>query len=170
MKKAATYFIFSFLPIASAMAADNMGFSKYGLVQNVQSYSSNPFWTPDAPYNQRMPTIVYAKGADLNTADCAIVVKSLVGSKCDSSNNCLGMKISDIRPDILVQLSQLQGHNYVTSCAGFIDGAFKEYKDNYSITSDQANFPTPIYPNNNSNTNNVNTPTPSVVVTPQKKN
>ena len=29
-------------------------FSKYGQIQNVQNYSSNPFWDPSSPYNQRV--------------------------------------------------------------------------------------------------------------------
>ena len=106
--------------------------SQYGLIQNVQNYSSNPFWNPNGPYNQRMPQPVYVQGADLNTADCQRTVGTLVASYCVDNNNCVGMRISDIRPAMMLQLARLPGHNYATSCAGFIDSEFESYVSKYS--------------------------------------
>lgn len=106
--------------------------SQYGLIQNVQNYSSNPFWNPSGPYNQRMPQAVYVQGADLNTADCQRTVGTLVASYCVDNNNCIGMQLSDIRPAMMLQLARLPGHNYATSCAGFIDSEFESYVSKYS--------------------------------------
>jgi len=106
--------------------------SQYGLIQNVQNYSSNPFWNPSGPYNQRMPQAVYAQGADLNTADCQRTVGTLVATYCMDNNNCVGMRISDVRPTMMLQLARLPGHNYATSCAGFIDSEFESYVSKYS--------------------------------------
>ena len=103
-------------------------FSTYGEIQGVQKYSSNPFWNKDSPYNQRMPTPIYATGADLNTGDCNRVVGNLIASYC-ASNDC--KKISDVRPTVMVQLSQLPGHNFATSCGGYIDSEFENYKKTY---------------------------------------
>lgn len=106
--------------------------SQYGLIQNVQNYSSNPFWNPNGAYNQRMPQPVYVQGADLNTADCQRTVGTLVASYCVENNNCVGMRVSDVRPTIMLQLARLPGHNYATSCAGFIDSEFDGYVSKYS--------------------------------------
>ena len=106
--------------------------SQYGLIQNVQNYSSNPFWNPNGPYNQRMPQPVYVQGADLNTADCQRTVGTLVAAYCVDNNNCIGMQLSDIRPAMMLQLARLPGHNYATSCAGFIDSEFTSYVSKYS--------------------------------------
>ena len=82
-------------------------FSDYGQIQNVQNYSSNPFWSPNAPYNQRLPQPVYATGADLNSEDCQKVVQSLVAAQCMARDNCKNTDLSDIRPTVMVQLSIL---------------------------------------------------------------
>lgn len=107
-------------------------FSNYGVIQNVQNYSSNPFWDPNGPYNQRMPQAVYVQGPDVNTGDCQRTVSALIANECTTRNNCIDVSISDIRPTIMVQLSRLPGHNYATACAGFIDTAFDEYKSKYA--------------------------------------
>ncbi len=106
--------------------------SQYGLIQNVQNYSSNPFWNPNGPYNQRMPQPIYAQGADLNTADCQRTVGTLIAAYCVENDNCVSMRISDIRPVMMLQLARLPGHNYATSCAGFIDSEFNDYVSKYS--------------------------------------
>ncbi len=106
-------------------------FSTYGEIQNVQKYSSNPFWNKDSPYNQRMPTPIYATGADLTTGDCNRMVANLVASYCASNNNCTNKKLSDVRPTVMVQLSQLPGHSFATSCSGYIDSEFENYKKTY---------------------------------------
>ena len=81
--------------------------SNYGQIQNVQSYSSNPFNHPDSPYNQRMPVPVYVQGTELTAADCKPVVAGLVAQQCAMMNNCAGKRVSDIRPAIMVQLSNI---------------------------------------------------------------
>ena len=106
--------------------------SQYGLIQNVQNYSSNPFWNPNGLYNQRMPQPIYVQGADLNTADCQRTVGTLIAAYCVENNNCVGMRISDIRPAMMLQLARLPGHNYATSCSGFIDSEFDSYVSKYS--------------------------------------
>ena len=110
-------------------------FSTYGEIQNVQKYSSNPFWNKDSPYNQRMPTPIYATGADVNTGDCNRIVGNLIASFCAANNNCNNKKISDVRPTVMVQLSQLPGHNFATACSGYIDSEFQNYKKSYGNVS-----------------------------------
>ena len=109
--------------------------SKYGEIQSVNNYSSNPVWTPDSSYNQRMPTPIYVTGPDLNTGDCNRIVKNLVTEYCVNRNYCSNLRISDVRPVVMVQLSQLPGHNFATSCGGYIDSIFEEYKKTYGNTS-----------------------------------
>lgn len=109
--------------------------SKDGQIQSVNKYSSNPFWSPNSPYNQRIPTPIYATGPDLTTGNCNTVVKTLVASHCAARNNCTDLRISDVRPDIMVQLSQLPGHSYATSCGGYIDSVFENYKKTYGNVS-----------------------------------
>lgn len=109
--------------------------SKYGEIQSVNKYSSNPFWNPNSPYNQRMPTPIYATGADLTTGDCNRIVQNLVTEYCTNRNNCSGSQLSDVRPVVMVQLSQLPGHNFATSCGGYIDSIFENYKKTYGNTS-----------------------------------
>lgn len=107
--------------------------SKYGQIQNVQNYSTNPFWSPNGPYNQRVvPQIVYATGPDVETDDCQTVVGNLIAAQCELENNCATTRLSDIRPIVMMQLSRLPGHNYATACAGYIDAAFDLYKEKYS--------------------------------------
>ena len=104
--------------MATTFPTPTTPFSQYGQIQNVQNYSSNPFWDPSSPYNQRMPVPVYVTGTDIDTADCTTVVGALVASFCATRNNCVGMDINDARPTITVQLASLPNHNYVTPCAG----------------------------------------------------
>ena len=129
--------------------------SQYGQIQNVQNYSSNPFWTPSSPYNQRMPQPVYAQGTDVDTGDCARVVSALVASYCQTHNNCIGVSLDDARPALTVQLASLPNHNYVTPCAGFIDTTFAEYKSNYAIAAPKSGrataFPTATAANASAN-------------------
>ena len=106
--------------------------SQYGIIQNVQNYSSNPFWTSNSPYNQKFPQPVYVKGPELNSADCMSTVGALVSSYCASNNDCVGMMLSDVRPVIMLQLSRMPGHNYATSCSGYIDSEFDSYVAKYA--------------------------------------
>lgn len=144
------------MPITGAMAVSfpqqqNTGqpLSKYGVIQNVQSYSTNPYWNKDSPYNMRMPVPIYAQGTDLTAADCQSVTASLVASECMSRNNCNGIRISDIRPNIMLRLSQMTGANYVGSCAGYIEPAFNNFIQQYGTTVNNTNFPRAINPGNN---------------------
>jgi len=132
----------------NATAATSL-FSDYGQIQNVQNYSTNPFWTPNSPYNQRLPQPVYVQGADLNTEDCIRVVQSLVSLQCMVRNNCEGMTLSDIRPVIMVELSKLPGNNYVSACAGYLDGIFEAYMNQteYTIPNRPVAFPEATTPN-----------------------
>lgn len=107
--------------------------SQYGLIQNVQNYSSNPFWTSTSPYNQKFPQPVYVKGPELTSADCASTVGTLVSAYCSANNDCVGMMLSDVRPIIMLQLSRMPGHNYASSCSGYIDSEFDSYVAKYSI-------------------------------------
>ena len=109
--------------------------SKYGEIQSVNKYSSNPFWTADSPYNQRFPKPIYANGPDVNTGDCNRIVQNLVSQYCANRDNCSNSRISDIRPIVMVQLSQLPGHNFATSCGGYIDSVFEDYKKTYGNVS-----------------------------------
>ncbi|MBO4700187.1 MAG: hypothetical protein J5620_00350 [Alphaproteobacteria bacterium] len=123
--------------VCGARAAQNAPtvMSKYGEIQSVNKYSSNPFWTPNSPYNQRFPTPIYATGADLTTGDCNRIVQNLVTEYCANRNYCSNSRISDVRPVVMVQLSQLPGHNFATSCGGYIDSVFEDYKKTYGNSS-----------------------------------
>ena len=136
------------LCVFTANAAVSL-FSDYGQIQNVQNYSSNPFWSPNAPYNQRLPQPVYVTGADLNSEDCIKVVQSLVSAQCLARDNCKNTNLSDIRPTIMVQLSNLPGANYVSSCSGYLDEIFESYKQQYgnALPNRPTAFPDATVPN-----------------------
>ena len=118
--------------------------SQYGLIQNVQDYSTNPFWNKNSPYNQKFPQPVYVTGPELNTAECQSTVGSLVASYCAANNDCVGMTLSDIRPFMMLQLSRMPGHNYASSCSGYIDSEFDAYVKNHIVAVPNTNvsFPT----------------------------
>ncbi|MBO4626116.1 MAG: hypothetical protein J5679_02450 [Alphaproteobacteria bacterium] len=107
--------------------------SQYGIIQNVQDYSTNPFWTKNSPYNQKFPQPVYVTGPELTTADCQSTVGALVSSYCAANKDCVGMQLSDVRPVIMLQLSRMPGHNYASSCSGYIDTEFDAYVERYSV-------------------------------------
>jgi hypothetical protein len=130
--------------VSAGSHATNFPLSQYGQIQNVQSYSSNPFYNPDSPYNQRLPTPIYAQGTELNAGECRGIVDSIVSGQCASKNNCNGLSYTDIRPAVILELSKLSGHNYVTSCNGYIHAAFEDYKKSTSavtITGFPSAFP-----------------------------
>lgn len=117
-------------------------FSQYGQIQNVQNYSSNPFWNQNSPYNQKMPSPIYAQGTDLNAAECMSTVSAIIAQQCGMRDNCRNMRLSDIKPVITIQLSNMTGANYVSSCGGYIDTAFSDYQKTYQVTTTgHANFP-----------------------------
>ena len=145
-------------------------FSDYGQIQNIQNYSTNPFWTPNSPYNQRMPQPVYVQGADLNAEDCFNVVQSLVSVQCMARDNCKDTSLADIRPTIMVQLSNLPGNNYVSACSGYIDGVFESYVARYgnSVPNRAVAFPTATTPNPDlNNDNKIKIQNPYKQVTPK---
>ena len=146
-------------------------FSNYDQIQNVQNYSTNPFWTPSSPYNQRLPQPVYVQGADLTAEDCFKVVQSLVSVQCMARDNCKETSLADIRPAIMVQLSNLPGANYVSACSGYIDGVYESYVAQFgnNVPNRQVAFPTATAPNQNLNNNNNVIPikNPYEVKTPQ---
>lgn len=111
-----------------SFAAQNSltSYSKYGQIQNVQNYSANSLYR-NGVYNPKGPQAIYTTGTDLTTGDCRRVVENLISNECAQRNNCFGMRISDIRPTLMVRLSQLPGHNFATSCSGYIDTIFNEY-------------------------------------------
>jgi hypothetical protein len=141
---------------AFGTAAATSLFSDYGQIQTVQNYSSNPFWTPNSPYNQRLPQPVYVQGADLNAEDCINVVQSLVSVQCMVRDNCKNTTLAEIRPAIMVQLSNLPGHNYVSACSGYLDYIFESYVAKYgnSLPNRVVDFPDATTPNPNLNENN----------------
>ena len=133
--------------MAGELHADSKPFSQYGLIQGVQNYSSNPFWSPNTPYNMRMPVPVYVDGPGVKTGECQALVADLISVTCAQMNNCRGTKLSDIRPSVMLQLSQMPGkHNYATACMGYIDWAYNEYMKSNSINKN-ATFPTYAVPN-----------------------
>ena len=112
--------------------------SKYGQIQNVQNYSTNHFY--NGLYNQKAPQAIYATGADLSSADCQSAVSTLIAAHCALNNNCIGMQLSDVRPALMLGLSQMPGHNYATSCAGFVDTAFRDFQSRHRLNN-MANMP-----------------------------
>lgn len=125
--------------------------SKDGVIQNVQTYSSNPFWQMGTnSYNQRTPSAIYATGTAVKTSDCQVLVSGLVSAQCMQRNNCISTQLSDIRPAIMLQLSRIPGGNYATACAGYIDSAFDTFiktRGNAAPQQGQVNFPSPTTPN-----------------------
>ncbi len=158
------YFLF-YLPlicgIANASQPSSAPFSQYGQIQNVQTYSSNPFWNPNGPYNQRMPQAVYVDGPEMNAGDCIRTVSALVANICANMNNCVGAQLSDVRPTLMLQLSRLPGHNYATSCAGYIDSEFESYVKQYGhagVTNGIVSFPSGTAPSANDKTIEIQNP------------
>ena len=144
--------------IATTFPTTTTPFSQYGQIQNVQNYSSNPFWDPDSPYNQRMPVPVYVQGTDISTSDCQAVVSALVSAYCSSRNNCIGIDVDEARPTLTVQLASLPNHNYVTPCAGYIDTEFSKYVSQNAVAAPSGKtvaFPSATTPNQNLNTQQV---------------
>ena len=136
---------------ATAYQTTSVPFSQHGQIQNVQTYSSNPFWNPNGPYNQRMPQAVYVDGPEINAGDCQRVVSALVANVCTNMNNCVGTQLSDVRPTLMLQLSQLPGHNYATSCAGYIDSEYESYVKQYGhagASTGAVAFPSATTPSN----------------------
>lgn len=146
--KSLLYGFIGVLCASNVYAAPSL-FSNYGQIQNVQNYSTNPFWTPNSPYGQHLPQPVYVQGAELTAEDCTNIVQSLVSVQCMVRDNCKNTSLSDIRPAVMVQLSNLPGHNYISACSGFIDGIYEKYVEYYgnNAPTNRVNFPTATTPN-----------------------
>lgn len=146
-------------------------FSDYGQIQNVQNYSTNPFWSPNAPYNQKMPQPVYVQGNAVTTDECIRVIQSAVAFQCAARDNCRNTQLTDIRPAIIVQLSNLPGKAYGTACAGYLDSVFESYVAQYgnNAPTRQVAFPDSTIPNPsiNNNSNTIQIKNPYEIKTPQ---
>ena len=146
-------------------------FSDYGQIQNVQNYSTNPFWTPNSPYNQRVPQPVYVQGNNTTTDECMKIVQSAVAFQCSARDNCRNTQLADIRPAIIVQLSNLPGKAYGTACAGYLDTVFESYVAQFGnyAPKNQVAFPSGSnVPNTSINNNNtIQIKNPYEVKTPQ---
>lgn len=140
------FFAISALTLTYAHANTPAPFSQYGMIQNVQNYSTNPYWDPNGPYNQRLPQPIYVQGVQIETAECQQVVAGLVATQCAMRNNCRDSRISDIRPAIMLQLSQIPNGNYATACSGYIDSAFDNYVQQYgyAMPTGVVSYPAPI--------------------------
>lgn len=135
-----TFCCAAIFPCAASNAVTPL--SQYGQIQNVQNYSSNPFWSPGQQYNKRiMPSPVYATGPAVETSDCQNIVANLVAVQCATQNNCTNMRVSDIRPAVIVGLSRLPGNNFASSCSGYIDSAFEAYVNQHTNTVQPTAFP-----------------------------
>ena len=118
--------------------------SKYGTIQGVDGYSTNPFWSSNtSTYSNRMPVPVYENGPDVQTDECLKIVSNFVSAQCNALNNCADTSLSDIRPAIILQLSRMSGGNYATSCSGYLDEIFRQYKQAHQTPGASATFPTP---------------------------
>ena len=146
-------------------------FSDYGQIQNVQNYSTNPLWSPNAPYNQKMPQPVYVQGNAVTTDECIRVIQSAVAFQCAARDNCRNTQLTDIRPAIIVQLSNLPGKAYGTACAGYLDSVFESYVAQYgnNAPTRQVAFPDSTIPNPsiNNNSNTIQIKNPYEIKTPQ---
>ena len=120
--------------VATQTHAASTPFSQYGLIQNAQNYSSNPFYTPGT-YGTSYPKIVYNSGPALKPADCQVTIAALIQNICATRNNCRNTTLPDVRPEIMVALSKLPVYNYASSCAGYIDGEYQKYINPNSNTT-----------------------------------
>ena len=144
-------------------------FSQYGVIQNVQKYSTQPGYDPNGPYNMRMPQPVYATGPKIDSEDCQTIVYNLIISQCALLNNCASTTLQEIRPTILLQLSRISNGNYISSCSGYLDTAFEQYKANYTTSgpSGYTPFPNATAPNPNAYDSGINIPNPFAPQTPE---
>jgi len=118
-------------------------------IQNVQDYSSNPFWTPGGPYNQQViPTPIFVRGPQLGAAECQSAVASAIWTQCQFRNNCAGLRAEDIRHGVIMELSNRRDANYVGACAAFIEPMFEQFRQQTAGMVRQTGFPAPTRPLN----------------------
>lgn len=151
--------------VATQTHAASTPFSQYGLIQNAQNYSSNPFYTPGT-YGASYPKIVYNSGPALKPADCQVTIAALIQNICATRNNCRNATLPDVRPEIMVALSKLPVYNYASSCAGYIDGEYQKYINPNSNTT-VAESARRVMPTINATTNATQTPFPTGTPTAQ---
>lgn len=137
MRKCRLFFVILLAPLASRGAYVSPG----SAIDNVQNYSSNPFYSMDGAYNQRFPTPVYLKGPQLGASECISVVESAIWTQCSFRNNCANAALADIRPGVILELSNRTDNNYSTACAGYIDELFNQYRQRMAGAVASANFP-----------------------------
>lgn len=119
-----------------------------------------------------MPTPVYAKGPTVGASDCSRIVSAIIASQCASQNNCHGKQLSDIRPNVIVELSRIPGKNFATACAGYVDSEFNNYMRNIANRPQATEFPTATGPSANAiatQNNGVNIPALNPKPTPEWK-
>ncbi len=144
-------------------------FSNHGQIQNVQNYSTNPFWSPNSPYNQRLPQPIYVQGAALDSGECQRTVSALIESYCLSQNYCRDISLTDARPALMMQLSNMPNNNYLSACSGYIDTEFAAYKSRHVTAAPTAfptAFPTGGVPNQNATENEFKIKNPYAPVAP----
>ncbi len=150
--------VFSILAMIVAASTDATAtafptpFSPQGQIQNVQNYSNNPFWTPNAPYNQRLPQPILVQGAALDAGECQRTVSALIESYCLGQNYCRDIDLNDARPALMMQLSNMPNANYLSACVGYLDTEFATYKSKYNnvmVTGAPVAFPDAVVPNPN---------------------
>ena len=119
-------------------------FSQYGMIQNVQNYANNPFYNPNTA-QITTPRIVYANGPALSHDDCTRAVQNIIETVCSENDFCKTTTLADVRPSIMIKLSTLPGNNYASSCSGYIDTIYENYKKRMGYTTSTptaTNFPT----------------------------
>lgn len=128
-------------------------FSQYGMIQNVQNYANNPFYNPNTA-QITTPRIVYANGPALSHDDCTRAVQNIIETVCSTHDFCQTTTLADVRPSIMIKLSTLPGNNYASSCSGYIDTIYENYKKRMGYATSApmtTNFPTVATKTNNAN-------------------
>ncbi len=128
-------------------------FSQYGMIQNVQNYANNPFYNPNTA-QITTPRIVYANGPALSHDDCTKAVQNVIETVCSTHDFCQTTTLADVRPSIMIKLSTLPGNNYASSCSGYIDTIYENYKKRMGYATSApmtTNFPTFATKTNNAN-------------------
>jgi len=133
-------FIFALCGAVFALCADGAAYNGAD-IYNVQNYSSSPFYSSGGPYNQRFPAPAYVRGPDLTAAECMDAVMAALWRQCGFRGNCANAGIADVRPGVMLELSNRTDANYM-SCSGYIDGIFYDYKRQATAAVTPTGFPT----------------------------
>jgi hypothetical protein len=141
MKKSALFLLALVIVRAVGAAITYNGSDIY----NVQNYSSSPFYSTGGAYNHRFPAPVYVKGPQLGAAECELAVNSAIWTQCSFRNNCANITLAEIRPAIMLELSNRTDGNY-TSCGGYIDALFNQYRQQTAGAVVSTDFPSATRP------------------------